>query len=165
MWHVFSFFDSPCLCYRVLHNGSFCQLPEGKPSAPRSTSGYSAKRACILSSMSFPGDMILRKYLMMHISKYTLNGSVWSKIHGRVILTGIVARMEKTLFQIRAWCPHELRVTATMVSHDSNGATCKSNDCDIRFFSFLFFIFAKILVTTPKGRISINIHAGGYGLE
>ena len=73
---IFSFFDSPCLRHRVLHNGSFCQLPDGKPSAPRSTSGYSAKSACILSSMSFPGDMILRKYLMMHISKYTLNGSV-----------------------------------------------------------------------------------------
>ena len=72
----FLFFGSPCLRHRVLHNGSFCQLPEGKPSAPRSTSGYSVKSACILSSISFPGDMILRKYLMMHISKYTLNGSV-----------------------------------------------------------------------------------------
>ena len=65
----FLFFGSPCLRHRVLHNGSSCQLPDGKPSAPRSTSGYSAKRACILSRMSFPGDMILRKYLMMHMSK------------------------------------------------------------------------------------------------
>ena len=65
----FLFFDSPCLRYRVLHNGSSCQLPDGKPSAPRSTSGYSAKSVCILSSMSFPGDMRLRKYLMMQRSK------------------------------------------------------------------------------------------------
>ena len=93
-----------------------------------------------------------RKYLMMHMSKYTRSGSVSSKSQGRVILTGIVARMEKTLFQIRAWCPHELRVTATMVSHDSNGATCKSNDCDIRFFSFLFFIFAKNIGDHTKGK-------------
>ena len=64
MWQVFSvfsFFDSSCLRHRVLHNGSFCQLPEGEPSVLRSTSGYSTKRACILSNMSFPGDIILRK--------------------------------------------------------------------------------------------------------
>ena len=125
---IFSFFDSPCLRHRVLHNGSSCQLPDGKPNAQRSTSGYSAKRACILSRISFPGDMILRKYLMIHMSKYTRSGSVLSESQGRVILTGIVAPMEKTLFHIREWWPHELRVTATMVSHDSNGATCKSND-------------------------------------
>ena len=66
---IFSFLDSPCLRHIVLHNGSSCQLPDGKPNAPRSTSGYSAKRACILSSMSFPWDMILRKYLMMQRSR------------------------------------------------------------------------------------------------
>ena len=32
---IFSFFDSPCLRHRVLHNGSFCQLPDGKPNARR----------------------------------------------------------------------------------------------------------------------------------
>ena len=66
---IFSFLDSPCLRHIVLHNGSSCQLPDGKPNAPRSTSGYSAKRACILSGMSFPWDMILRKYLMMQRSR------------------------------------------------------------------------------------------------
>ena len=66
---IFSFFGSPCLRHRVLHNGSSCQLPEGKPNARRSTSGYSAKSDCILESMSLPGDMMSRKYLMMHMSK------------------------------------------------------------------------------------------------
>ena len=112
----------------MLQSGSSCQSPEGKPNARRSTSGYSAKSDCILESMSFDGEMMSRKYLMMHMSKYTRSGSVLSKSQGRVILTGIVARIEKTLFHIREWWPHELRVTAMMVSHDSNGATCKSND-------------------------------------
>ena len=100
---IFSFFDSPCLRYRVLHNGSFCQLPEGKPSAPRSISGYSVKSACILSSMSFPGDIILRKYLMMHISKYILRESVGRSIHGLTMIFGLMGRSVFCLFQTRAW--------------------------------------------------------------
>ena len=39
--------------------------------------------------------MISRKYLMMHISKYTFNGFVGKVIHGRDILIGIVARIEQ----------------------------------------------------------------------
>ena len=39
---------------------------------------------------------------MMHISKYTFNGSVGKEIQGCVILIGMVARIEKTLFHIRA---------------------------------------------------------------
>ena len=60
----------------MLQSGSSCQLPEGKPNARRSTSGYSAKSDCILESMSLPGDMMSRKYLMMHILKYIRSWSV-----------------------------------------------------------------------------------------
>ena len=40
--------------------------------------------------------MMSRKYLMMHISKYTFNGSVGKVIQGCDILIGMVARIEKT---------------------------------------------------------------------
>ena len=46
--------------------------------------------------------MMSRKYLMMHISKYTFKGSVGKVIQGRDILIGMVARIENTLFHIRA---------------------------------------------------------------
>ena len=46
--------------------------------------------------------MMSRKYLIMHISKYTFNGSVGKVIQGRDILIGIVARIENTRFHIRA---------------------------------------------------------------
>lgn len=52
--------------------------------------------------MSLFGEMMSRKYIMMHISKYTFNGSVGKVIHGRNILIGMVARIEKTLFHMRA---------------------------------------------------------------
>ena len=77
------------------HRGSFSQ-PEGKPRAALSISGNVAKSLFILSSISLLGDMMSRKYLMMHISKYTFNGSVGKVIQGRDILTGMVARIEKT---------------------------------------------------------------------
>ena len=66
-----------------LQSGSSCQSPEGKPNARRSTSGYSAKSDCILESMSLPGDMMSRKYLMMHILKYIRSWSVGKVIQGR----------------------------------------------------------------------------------
>ena len=83
------------------HNGSFSQ-PTGKPSVDLSISGNAVKRLFILSSISLLGDMMSRKYLMMHISKYTFNGSVGRAIHGCDILIGMVARMENILFQTRA---------------------------------------------------------------
>ena len=83
------------------HNGSFSQ-PEGKPSAALSTSGNVAKSLLILSSISLFGDIMSRKYLMMHISKYTFKGSVGKVIQGRDILIGMVARIENTLFHTRA---------------------------------------------------------------
>ena len=43
-----------------------------------------------------------RKYLMMHMSKYTFNGFVDKVIQGRDILMGMVARMENTRFHMRA---------------------------------------------------------------
>jgi site-specific recombinase XerD len=82
------------------HRGSFSQ-PEGKPRAAIPTSGNVAKSLFILSSISLFGDMMSRKYLMMHISKYTFNGSVGKVIQGRDILIGIVARIENTLFHTR----------------------------------------------------------------
>ena len=83
------------------HNGSFSQ-PTGKPRAALSISGNVAKSLFILSSISLFGDMMSRKYLMMHRSKYTFNGSVGKVIQGRDILTGMVARIENTLFHARA---------------------------------------------------------------
>ena len=71
------------------HNGSFSQ-PEGKPRAALSTSGNVAKSLFILSSISLFGDIMSRKYLMMHISKYTIKGSVGKVIQGRDILIGMV---------------------------------------------------------------------------
>ena len=67
---IFSFFDSPCLRHRVLHNGSFCQLPDGKPMARMSIMGYSARSACRCSSISLLGDTMLINHLIMQISKY-----------------------------------------------------------------------------------------------
>ena len=61
-----------------------------------------AKSLFILSSISLFGDMMSRKYLMMHISKYTFKGSVGKVIQGRDILIGMVARIENTLFHTRA---------------------------------------------------------------
>lgn len=46
--------------------------------------------------------MMSRKYLMMHISKYTFKGTVGKVIQGRNILIGMVARIENTLFHTRA---------------------------------------------------------------
>ena len=83
------------------HNGSFSQ-PEGKPRAALSISGNVAKSLFILSSISLFGDIMSRKYLMMHISKYTFNGSVGKVIQERDILIGMVARIENTLFHTRA---------------------------------------------------------------
>lgn len=83
------------------HRGSFSQ-PEGKPRAALSISGNVAKSLFILSSISLFGDMMSRKYLMMHISKYTFKGSVGKVIQGRDILIGMVARIENTLFHTRA---------------------------------------------------------------
>ena len=121
------------------HSGSFSQ-PEGKPRAALSISGNVAKRLFILSSISLFGEIISRKYLMMHISKYTFKGSVGKVIQGRDILTGMVARIENTLFHTREWWQHEFLVTVITVSQDSKGATCKPNDCAIRFFIFLFLM-------------------------
>lgn len=83
------------------HSGSFSQ-PEGKPRAALSISGNVAKSLFILSGISLFGDIMSRKYLMMHISKYTFNGSVGKVIQGRDILIGIVARIENILFHTRA---------------------------------------------------------------
>ena len=83
------------------HIGSFSQ-PEGKPRAALSISGNVAKSLFILSSISLFGDMMSRKYFMMHISKYTFKGSVGKVIQGRDILIGMVARIENTLFHTRA---------------------------------------------------------------
>ena len=83
------------------HSGSFSQ-PEGKPRAALSISENVAKSLFILSSISLFGDMMSRKYLMMHISKYTFKGSVGKVIQGRDILIGMVARIENTLFHTRA---------------------------------------------------------------
>ena len=46
--------------------------------------------------------MMSRKYLMMHISKYTFKGSVGKVIQGRDILIGMVARIENILVHTRA---------------------------------------------------------------
>ena len=127
------------------HNGSFPQ-PEGKPRAALSTSGNVAKSLFILSSISLFGDMMSRKYLMMHISKYTFKGSVGKVIQGRDILIGMVARIENTLFHTRAWWQHEFLVTVIMVSQDSKGATCKPNGCAIHFFIFLFLMLLKFRI-------------------
>lgn len=83
------------------NSGSFSQ-PEGKPRAALSISGNVAKSLFILSGISLFGDIMSRKYLMMHISKYTFNGSVGKVIQGRDILIGIVARIENILFHTRA---------------------------------------------------------------
>ena len=83
------------------HSGSFSQ-PEGKPRAALSISGNVAKSLFTLSSISLFGDMMSRKYLMMHMSKYTFKGSVCKVIQGRDILIGMVARIENTLFHTRA---------------------------------------------------------------
>ena len=48
------------------HSGSCRQSPAGKPIAPRSISGNSEKSAVTLSGISLLGEMMLRKYLMMH---------------------------------------------------------------------------------------------------
>ena len=109
------------------HSGSFSQ-PTGKPRAALSISGNAEKSLFSLSSISLLGDMMSRKYLMMHMSKYTFNGSVGNVIQGSDIRIGMVARIENTLFNTRAWWQQEFRVTVIMVSHDSNGATCKPND-------------------------------------
>ena len=55
-----------------------------------SISGNVAKSLFILSSISLFGDIMSRKYLMMHISKYTFKGSVSKVIQGRDILIGMV---------------------------------------------------------------------------
>ena len=48
------------------HRGSFSQ-PTGNPRAARSISGNLLNKLCILSSMSLLGEMMSRKYLMMHM--------------------------------------------------------------------------------------------------
>ncbi len=83
------------------HSGSFSQ-PEGKPRAALSISGNVAKSLFILSSISLFGDIMSRKYLIMHISKYTFKGFVGKVIQGRNILIGMVARIENTRFHTRA---------------------------------------------------------------
>ena len=98
----FLFFDRPCLRHRVLHNGSFCQLPDGKPMARMSIMGYSARSACRCSSISLLGDTMLINHLIMQISKYIRLGDTLETIHLSFSLRGIIGLMAFSLFHTRA---------------------------------------------------------------
>ena len=56
-----------CLYCLLLHNGSSCQLPDGKPMARMSIMGYSARSACRCSSISLLGDTMSMNHLIIHI--------------------------------------------------------------------------------------------------
>ena len=84
------------------HTGSFSH-PWGKPIAAISIPGYALSNVFNLLVISFWGDTILRKYLMMHKSKYTRSGSAGRVIQLPVIRFGIIGRIVFCLFQTRAW--------------------------------------------------------------
>ena len=54
-----------------------------------------------------------------------------------------------------------LRVTVIMVIHDINTGIVNENSWAIIFLIWLLLMFSYILVITPNGNISANIHAGG----
>ena len=68
---IFSFFDSPCLRYRVLHNGSFCQFI-GKPMAVTSTEGYVARRLFNLVLNASPLPIESSQYAIQQVMAYSL---------------------------------------------------------------------------------------------
>ena len=57
----FLFCDSPWLRHRVLHNGSSCQLLDGKPMAATLTLGYFASKDLNLVTKVLLGLMVCKK--------------------------------------------------------------------------------------------------------
>ena len=67
--------DSPYLCYRVLHNGSFCQFI-GKPMAVTSTEGYVARRLFNLVLNASPLPIESSQYAIQQVMAYSLLPSI-----------------------------------------------------------------------------------------
>ena len=67
--------DSPYLCYRVLHNGSFCQFI-GKPMAVTSTEGYVARRLFNLVLNASPLPIESSQYATQQVMAYSLLPSI-----------------------------------------------------------------------------------------
>ena len=122
-----------CPLFFYCHNGSLSQ-PWGNPIATTSISGKFTRSASIFAFISFWGDILSKKYLMMQRLKYIRSASVGREIHLPVIRFGIIGLIVFCLFHTRAWWQQEFRVKATIVSHDSKGATWRPNFWAIRFF-------------------------------
>ena len=76
----------------------------------------------------------------------------------------INGRMALLLFHTREWWQHEFLVNVMTVIHEVNTGAVREKCAATFFLNILSAIFSYIRVTTPRGRISINIQAGGYAL-
>lgn len=135
--------------FNYFHTASFSQ-PFGNPIAAVSIEGKANKRFFNLSVISFWGEIMLRKYLMIHRLKKTFCWFTGTGIHGLVIFLIDNARNANVRFHTREWWQQLLRQTVTIVSHDINTGTLRENSFAICLRIWLLLILSYILVKTTN---------------
>ena len=111
---IFSFFDSPCLRHRVLHNGSFCQFI-GKPMAVTSTEGYVARRLFNLVLNASPLPIESSQYATQQVMAYSLLPSMpVAFIQAPLMVAPIWGALARRRFHIREWWAQQLRRTVRL---------------------------------------------------
>ena len=144
------------------HKGSDIQFL-GNPIASVSTLGYMASNALRPFLNSTPTPIELRRYWRQHNCGYSFEGEpVPPEIQALGSFDGNWGLIEKTLFQVLAWCAQQLRRTAIDVIQLSRKICWGSPRARATFFfTALSEKLLYILDNVPKEATSRLFHTGG----